>query len=974
MIPHENLSSPSFARRRANPRAAAAIACAAGAFLLPLARGADEPRATDWLRDARLGVFMHFLPGDPAGLAKVDAFDVPAVAAQLREMGAGYFVLTLGQNSGFFNSPNRAYDRITGYAAGERCARRDLPLDLQRALAPEGIKLMLYLPCQTPNQDRRAQRAFGIREGPADQPIDEAFARKWAEVIAEWSVRYGDRVAGWWFDGGYAHVGFNEAIGRIYAEAAKRGNPRAIVTFNPGVKLVRHTRAEDYTAGELNDPFDVLPASRWVDGSQWHALTFLGSAWARRDVRHPVERWVAWASAATAKGGAVTLDLGPTWDERTGPIGTFDAAQAAQVKAVRAAVGTASANAPRPQAAAPRKPNVVFILADDLGWADTTLYGRTKFYRTPNVDRLARRGMTFTRAYSASPLCSPTRASIMTGLSPARTGITAPVCHVPEALLEAAAETTAPPDCKATVCRSATRLVADYFTLAEALKAAGYATGHFGKWHLGPQPYSPIEHGFDVDVPHWPGPGPAGSYVAPWRFPSFKERAPAEHIEDRMAAEAAAFIDAHKDRPFFLNYWQFSVHAPFDAKQALIEKYRAKVDPADPQRSPTYAAMVESFDDAIGTLLDALDRCDLADTTIIVFTSDNGGNMYSDVDGTAPTSNAPLRGGKATLYEGGVRVPCVVCWPGVVAGGARSDAVVQSTDFYPTLLDMLGIAPREGQVFDGVSIVPALKGGRLARESIFTFFPHNPRVPDWLPPAAAVHKGEWKLIRIFHGGEGGAHRFKLFDLANDLGEANDLAAKEPARVEELDALIERFLADTKAVLPLPNPRFDPAAFRPEDEGKSRRTEKEGAAAAGWTPSRDCTLALRDGALVITATGGDPYLSAPLGAPAPAGRYAVELTMASTARGRAQLFWRERGVAPAFFRDRSVLFDPAHDGQPHDYRVEFDAAHPVLALRLDPAQAAGEVRLSAVRLKNAEGAVVRAWTFRAEAAADGKAAR
>ena len=336
-------------------------------------------------------------------------------------------------------------------------------------------------------------------------------------------------------------------------------------------------------------------------------------------------------------------------------------------------------------AADPRPPrlNVVFILADDLGWADTSLYGHTRFHRTPNLDRLAKRGMTFTRAYSASPLCSPTRSAVLTGLSPARTGITTPNCHLPKVVLQATVAAKAAPTSYSVMPDPVTRLATSYATLPKSLKAAGYATGHFGKWHLGPEPYSALQHGFDVDLPHWPGPGPAGSYVAPWKFKDFDHDpgVPDQHIEDRMAKEAVAFLEKNQGRPFYLNYWMFSVHAPFDAKQALIEKYRARVNPADPQRSPTYAAMIESMDDAVGTLLDTLDRLRLADKTILVFASDNGGNMYNTVDGTTPTSNAPLRGGKATVYEGGVRTPLVVVWPGVTRAGSRSDALVQSEDY-----------------------------------------------------------------------------------------------------------------------------------------------------------------------------------------------------------------------------------------------------------------------------------------------------
>jgi hypothetical protein len=306
----------------------------------PAVAPAAAPHDTDWLKDARLGVFMHFWANSSNDMALVDAFDVPAVTRQLKEMGAGYLVLTLGQNAGFYNAPNAVYDRFLGCAPGERCSRRDLPLDLHRALQAEGIRLMLYLPCQTPNQDARAQRAFGLPEGKKDQPINEAFARQWAQVIHEWSARYGDKVAGWWFDGGYRHIQFNDAIAAIYADAVKRGNPRALVTFNPGIKLARHTQAEDYTAGELNDPFAVIPTTRWVDGSQWHALTFLGSSWGHRNTRHPAEPWIKWVRAVTEKGGVVTLDLGPNANRATGPVGTFSAAQVAQFKSIQQALPT----------------------------------------------------------------------------------------------------------------------------------------------------------------------------------------------------------------------------------------------------------------------------------------------------------------------------------------------------------------------------------------------------------------------------------------------------------------------------------------------------------------------------------------------------------------------------------------------------------------------------------------------------------
>lgn len=476
------------------------------------------------------------------------------------------------------------------------------------------------------------------------------------------------------------------------------------------------------------------------------------------------------------------------------------------------------------------RPNIIFILADDLGWSDVSFNGNTKLYQTPNLERLAKRGVVFSRAYSASPLCSPTRASILTGQNPARIGLTAPDCHLPKVKLKPSLQAKAPPHSKALMCESITRLDTAYFTLAEALKEEGYATGHFGKWHLGPPPYSPLEQGFDVDVPHWAGPGPAGSFVAPWKYPDFDAdpSVPGQHIEDRMAREASAFMEKNKDRPFYLNYWMFSVHAPFDAKKKRIEHYRGKIDPKDAQRSPTYAAMVESMDDAVGTLLDTIDRLGIADRTAIIFISDNGGNMYDKVDGVPPTSNRPLRGGKATLFEGGIRVPCVVSWPGVTKAGSRSDVLIETTDFYPTFLSLLQLKPQPGQIFDGVDLSSAFQGGEVDRKELFSFFPHSPPiVPDHLPPSVSVTTKDWKLIRIFHGGNNGAHAYQLYHLGNDIGESHNLASDQPAKVAELDAKIESFLHHTKALVPQPNPDYNPKAPvpAPGHKQKPRRAVK-----------------------------------------------------------------------------------------------------------------------------------------------------
>lgn len=499
-----------------------------------------------------------------------------------------------------------------------------------------------------------------------------------------------------------------------------------------------------------------------------------------------------------------------------------------------------SAHAASPATAA--KPNVVFIMADDLGWSDTTLYGHTKFYETPNIQRLAQRGMLFTNAYSANPLCSPTRASILTGLYPGRIGITGASGHLPEVRLESTMAPRAAPTAKARTPVSASRLDPRYETLAETLKRAGYATGHFGKWHLGTEPYSPLQHGFDVDVPHYNGPGPAGSFVAPWKFPTTLNFTgePGEHIDDRMAIEAAKFIEANRDRPFYLNYWAFGVHAPFDGKAALISKYTAKANPTDEQRCPVYGAMVESLDDSVGVLIDKLDALKLSERTIVVFFSDNGGNMYNRIDGIPPTSNRPLRGGKATLFEGGSRVPCVVAWPGRVAPGQTSPAFLNSVDFYPTLLEMLGLAAQSGQRFDGVSQVPALLGSGAPRDTLFCYFPHYTPATENVP-GVWVRRGPWKLIRFFYDGPSQEHRYELYNLEEDLGETRDLAAEQPGRVRELDALIEEHLRATGALIPAVNPAFDASApLAPEKKAKAAK--KTAFLSSGRRLPESCRLA------------------------------------------------------------------------------------------------------------------------------------
>jgi arylsulfatase A-like enzyme len=580
----------------------------------------------------------------------------------------------------------------------------------------------------------------------------------------------------------------------------------------------------------------------------------------------------------------------------------------------------------------------------------------------------------------------------MTGQTPARNGSTAPEHHLPEVRMKADVAKTAPAGNKARQSISANRLDANLPTLGKLVCTKGYRTAHFGKWHLGPEPYSPLEHGFEVDIPHWPGPSPAGNFVAPWKYPAFKPNKPDEHIEDRMAEEAVKWMRGVADQPFYMNYWMFSVHAPFDAKKELIEKYRKKVNPDDPQRCATYAAMVESMDDAVGTLLNELNRLKIADRTVIIFYSDNGGNMYdgipeTDAKGAAyvteATSNRPLRGGKATMFEGGIRVPCVVVWPGVAKPGSRSEALIQSTDLYPFILNLLKIPLPEKYAVDGVDFSPALRDEPFDRGPIFTYFPHSPGVPDWLPPSVAVHSGDWKLIRQFHQGENGAHSYLLYNLKEDIGETNNLASVFPEKVQALDRLIEGHLKDAQAVVPQLNPDFDPAQYRPEEVGVQKgglkairgskgsspakkaagaplRPSQGNPSAGGWQAKSGGTVALvaDNGELVVNSTGNDPWLMTKE-LSNQAGPFTLEFEIWAAQSGDVQVFV-DHGDG---FERGSGINSPVKDaGQWLSGSVAIPGTGKLKVLRIDPPGGAGKTRLRNMQLTDEKGKMIQSWSF------------
>jgi arylsulfatase A-like enzyme len=467
-----------------------------------------------------------------------------------------------------------------------------------------------------------------------------------------------------------------------------------------------------------------------------------------------------------------------------------------------------------------KRPNVIFILCDDLGWRDTGVYGST-FYETPNIDSLAGRGMLFTQAYAANPTCSPTRASIMTGLHPARLGITLPVgAEFPERL-KASLMQTAPPSRKLLAAESCNRLLPEYYTVAEALRDEGYTTALYGKWHLGPEPYDPLQQGFQTAMPLWNSgnPSPKG-YLAPWGFPPEQkfEGKPGEHLEDRLTTEAINFLRRNRDHPFFLYYSASSPHSPWQAKPELLERWRVKANPNNRQHNPIMGAMIQTLDENIGRLVGALDDLGISQDTIIIFSSDNGGVMYAQPGGVTATNNYPLREGKGTIYEGGTRVPCIIVWPGKTGAATRSDAVISSIDFYPTILDMLGFKPRREQKFDGISFVPALRGQELNRDAIFCHYPEyfrwSPTLTPGMAPSCYVRAGDWKLIRFFHDNPNQTDRFELYNLREDIGEENDLADKMPQKVKELNLMMDGFLKDTGAILPKPNPAYLAGASHP----------------------------------------------------------------------------------------------------------------------------------------------------------------
>lgn len=468
---------------------------------------------------------------------------------------------------------------------------------------------------------------------------------------------------------------------------------------------------------------------------------------------------------------------------------------------VFSAIETAAASA-----AEAKKPNVIVILIDDMGWTDLSCQG-SKFYQTPNIDRLATEGMRFTNAYAACTVCSPTRAAFLTGQYPARLHITDWIAgHVR-------------PKAKLRVPDWTKHLPHETTTIAEVLKSQGYATATIGKWHLGGKEYWPTTHGFDVNI-GGNDRGQPPSYFFPYErngipLPGLEEGKENEYITDRLTDEAIGWIEANREKPFFLYLPHYTVHTPLQAKPELIEKYQAKADPSQPHNNAIYAAMIDSLDQGVGRMMDKLRELKLDDNTVVIFTSDNGG-LYR------VTTQPPLRAGKGSAYEGGVRVPLIVRFPPLIKAGSECDVPVITVDLFPTIEQLAagGAQPAKRDApCDGVSLVPLLtQSGKLDRDAVYWHYPHYH--PGGATPYSAVRAGDYRLLEFFEDG-----RLELYNLADDIGEERNLAREMPEKRDELHRMLKEWRSQVGAQLPTPNPDYDPKDAGPANNQGKQKAKK-----------------------------------------------------------------------------------------------------------------------------------------------------
>ncbi len=444
------------------------------------------------------------------------------------------------------------------------------------------------------------------------------------------------------------------------------------------------------------------------------------------------------------------------------------------------------------------RPNIILIVADDLGWADLTCYG-SKFHRTPNLDKLAARGRRFTQAYAACPVCSPTRVALMTGRHPARVHLTDWLPGRPDN-----------PSQKLSRPAFRQQLPLEETTLAELLRGVGYTTIHIGKWHLGGEGFEPTRQGFDINIAgdHT---GTPLSYFAPYRrgnavMPGLENAPEGEYLTDRLTTEAEKLIDANKSKPFFLYFPHYAVHTPMMAKKEMVEKY-PKWDGKfhGRQENPIYAAMLESLDQSVGRIVAKVEEAGLTQKTIIVFTSDNGGLATNEGANTPATNNSPLREGKGWLYEGGIRVPLIVCRPGVVEPGVEA-AFAQSPDVFCTLRDWAGAKSAES-VIDGISLTSVLEKPVNAKPEPRALYWHYPHYANQgSRPGGAIRDGDWKLVEDYQTG-----KRELYNVAKDVGENRNFIEEQPEIAKRLASQLDEWRKSANVQMPSANPNYSPNA-------------------------------------------------------------------------------------------------------------------------------------------------------------------
>jgi arylsulfatase A-like enzyme len=478
------------------------------------------------------------------------------------------------------------------------------------------------------------------------------------------------------------------------------------------------------------------------------------------------------------------------------------------------AAATVLMSASASQAQASKRPNIVYILADDLGYADVACYG-SKYYETPHIDKLAADGARFTDAYNCGPNCQPTRAALMSGQYSPRTGIYT-VGNINRFNWQSRSLKPV---------ANVTSLPLEVTTVAESLKQAGYVTGLFGKWHLGKGAAEhPSQQGFDEAI------------VSAGKHFNFKTQPPVEYDADAYLADfltdrAIDFVKRHKDEPFFLYLPHYGVHGPHEAKADLIKRFEGK-PAAGGQHDPTYAAMIASVDESVGRVVAQLDELGLSENTLVIFSSDNGGvGGYRGIGLSKEgiTDNAPLKGGKGSLYEGGIRVPYIFRWKGTIAAGRTDATPIHAVDFYPSLLELAGAPDPTGQPLDGVSYAALLKdrNATLDRDALFWHFPGylGAGPGEWRTrPVSVVRSGDWKLIENLEDG-----KLQLYNLADDIGEQQDLAASEPERAEQLHARLANWRTEIGAKSPTPRTEADGEA--PPKRGRKNRGKRNRAAAS-----------------------------------------------------------------------------------------------------------------------------------------------